>query len=129
MSGHNSRTAIQLRLLTISRCISDLINRHRINHYIACSQCIIDNDPLSYDILYRHRAVIGNSNNPLASERCLNCSRHLSLVRPAYCCSTCFNTIIDFLCTRTQFELEGIEGNSEPTVIALEQRLISNLPR
>lgn len=125
MSELNPRSATQLRLLTTSRCLYDLINLDRTNNRIICNRCFSDNNSGFYDSIRRHRASIGD--NPCI-EYCSICTRPLSVVRPAYYCPTCFGLIIDFLSSRTNTELELIETNQEPSVIVIEQR-VSYRPR
>ena len=121
MSITDSRTSIQLHLLSNSFCVQDLFNAHPTTRETICDVCCGDSLTEFCNAVYRHRAVVGEDSAP---ELCPRCDRRLSVARPAYRCRICFGIVLDFLCSRSPVELSELFRGTEPAIIAIEQRTV-----
>lgn len=121
MTNFESRPNVQLRLLGQTRCVHDLININRVTREIKCNICI-NSENAHHDVVYRHRISVGPN---IDAAICSVCTRSLSFSRPAYYCSSCFKIALDFLSSRSNSELAGIDCSTEPHIIMLEQHCIN----
>ena len=120
MTNFNSRSNIQLRLLTSSKCVQDLISWSRANDSVICNNCLAPEDFATYKITYRHRVAVGTGTDITT---CASCFRFLNFVRPSRYCPIYFKIVIDFLSTRSDSELSEIDRDTEPHIIMLERHM------